>query len=108
MNTIYVNDKNNIRAVQNAINSLPDDGDTVVITKGEQLTAKIHLKSNVTLYMEENSILKFSTDFNDYLPPVFTRWEGVECYNYSPFIYAINKENIKICGSGTIEGRGQA
>lgn len=107
MNTIYVNDKNNIKAVQNAVDSLPKEGGTVVITKGEQLTSAIHLKSNVTLHIEENALLKFSTDFNDYLPPVFTRWEGVECYNYSPFIYAHNCENIKICGKGTIDGMGQ-
>ncbi|MEZ4686409.1 MAG: hypothetical protein R3B47_10175 [Bacteroidia bacterium] len=27
-----------------------------------------------------------------------TRWEGVECYNYFPLIYALDQENIAITG----------
>ncbi len=38
----------------------------------------------------------FSTDKTDYLPVVFTRWEGIECYNYSPLIYVNGCKNIAI------------
>jgi hypothetical protein len=31
---------------------------------------------------------------------VFTRWEGTELMNYSPFIYAFEQENIGITGKG--------
>ena len=31
-----------------------------------------------------------------------TSWEGLECYNYSPLVYAYDCENIAITGSGTL------
>ena len=40
--------------------------------------------------------------------PVFTRWEGVECYNYSSLIYAADCENVTICGTGVLDGAGSA
>ena len=50
--------------------------------------------------------MKFSQNPSDYLPVVFTRFEGTECYNYSPFIYAFEKENIAVTGQGTLDGQG--
>jgi polygalacturonase len=38
---------------------------------------------------------------------VLTRWEGTECYNYSPFIYAWQASNIGITGTGVIDGNSQ-
>ncbi len=46
--------------------------------------------------------------FADYLPVVFTRWEGIECYNYSPLIYAQDCRNIAVTGEGTLDGQGEA
>ena len=40
----------------------------------------------------------------DQYPVVFTRWEGVECMNYSAFIYACDQENIAVTGAGTLDG----
>ena len=34
-----------------------------------------------------------------------TRWQGIECYNYSPFIYAYGQTNVAITGRGTIDGQ---
>ena len=31
-----------------------------------------------------------------------TSWEGMECYNYSPLVYAFECENIAITGTGTL------
>ncbi|WP_449398391.1 hypothetical protein [Chryseobacterium wanjuense] len=45
----------------------------------------------------------FSQDSNDY-PIVFTRWEGMECMNYSSLIYAYEEENIAVTGEGTLDG----
>ncbi len=83
-------------------------GGTIVIPAGEWLTGPIHLKSNLRLLLEKGAIIRFSNRFEDYLPAVFTRWEGIECYNYSPLIYAAHCENILICGEGTMEGNGAA
>src|SRR5262249_55791890 len=70
-------------------------------------TGAIHLKSGVNLHLEKDAVLKFSTDSNAYLPVVFTRFEGTELYNYSPFIYALNQENIALTGEGTLDGQAQ-
>jgi unsaturated rhamnogalacturonyl hydrolase len=79
-------------------------GGRVVVPAGTFLTGAIHLKSNVNLHISERATLKFSTDPAKYLPVVYTRWEGTELMNYSPFIYAFEQENIAITGSGTLDG----
>lgn len=80
-------------------------GGIVVIPKGEWLTGKIHLKSNVNLYLNEGAILLFSDNPGDYLPAVSSTWEGMECYNYSPLIYAFQCKNIAITGKGMLKAK---
>lgn len=75
----------------------------VVVPAGEYMTGAITLLSNVNLHVSERATIRFSRDTSKY-PLVFTRWEGTECMNYSPFIYAFEQENIAITGSGTIDG----
>jgi len=79
-------------------------GGRVVVPDGTFLSGAIHLKSNVNLRISSNATILFSENTNDYKPLVLTRFEGVECMNYSPFIYAYGQENIAITGSGTIDG----
>jgi len=80
-------------------------GGKVVVPAGTYLTGAIHLKSNVNLEVSEGATIKFSTNPKDYLPVVFSRWEGVELFNYSPFIYAFEQRNIAITGKGTLDGQ---
>ncbi len=79
-------------------------GGRVVVPKGEWLTGAIHLKSNVNLHVSKDATVKFSTDTKKY-PNVFSRWEGMECMNYSPLIYAFEQENIAVTGEGTLDGQ---
>jgi polygalacturonase len=79
-------------------------GGRVVVPAGVFLTGAIHLKSGVNLHVAKDATLLFSRDPKQYLPVVFTRWEGTECMNYSPFIYAFEQANIAISGSGTLDG----
>jgi len=89
-----------------AIKTCSDQGGgTVLIPEGIYLTGPVYLKSNVNLHLEEGAILKFSTLTTDYLPAVLTRWEGVDCYNYSPLIYAYREKNIAITGKGILDGQ---
>ncbi len=81
-------------------------GGRVVVPAGEFLTGAIHLLSNVNLHVAAGATVKFSQNPADYLPVVFTRWEGVELMNYSPFIYAFEQRNIAITGQGTLDGQG--
>jgi len=80
-------------------------GGRVVVPAGQFLTGPIHLKSNVNLHVSKGATVKFSLDTADYLPVVLTRFEGTECYNYSPLIYAFEQENIAITGQGTLDGQ---
>ena len=79
-------------------------GGRVVVREGAFLTGAIHLKSNVNLVVQKDATLKFSPDPKLY-PIVLTRFEGLECMNYSPFIYAYNQQNIAITGGGTLDGQ---
>jgi polygalacturonase len=83
-------------------------GGRVLVPEGTFLTGPIHLKSNVDLHMSKESMILFSTEFNDFLPVVYTRYEGVECMNYSPMIYSFEQENIAVTGSGTLDGQAGA
>jgi polygalacturonase len=83
-------------------------GGTVLVPAGRWLTGPIHLSSNINLHVAKDAVLLFSTTFTDYLPPVLTRWEGLEVYNYSPLIYARDCENVAVTGSGKLDGQGAA
>ena len=80
-------------------------GGKVVVPEGKFLTGPVHLLSNVNLRLSSGATLKFSQNPKDYLPAVFTRWEGTELMNYSPFIYALDQTNIAITGEGILDGQ---
>ena len=80
-------------------------GGRVYVPAGQFLTGAIHLKSNVNLHVTKNATLLFSTDPNQYLPVVLTRWEGNDCYNYSPLIYAYRQTNVAVTGTGLLDGQ---
>ncbi len=81
-------------------------GGKVLVPSGKWFTGAIHLKSNVNLCLQEGAEIHFSDDPADYLPVVFTRWQGVEVMNYSPLIYARDCENIAVTGPGKLFGHG--
>jgi polygalacturonase len=83
-------------------------GGTVLVPAGRWVTGPIHLASNIHLHVAEGAELLFSQDFANYLPVVFSRWEGLELMNYSPLVYARDCENVAITGKGKLDGRGQA
>ena len=82
-------------------------GGRVVVPVGTFLTGAIHLRSSVNLYVAQGGKILFSTDTNAFLPVVFSRYQGIELMNYSPFIYAYGQTNIAITGPGTIDGQAQ-
>lgn len=91
---------------QSIKNASAEGGGTIYFPAGTYLTAAIHLESNITLDIESGAVLKFSTTFEDYLPFVKVRWEGVFMNSLSPLIYADKAENITIKGRGVIDGQG--
>lgn len=79
-------------------------GGRVVVPGGTFLTAAIHLKSGVNLHLADDATLKFIPEPQKYLPLVLVRFEGIECMNYSPLIYAFKQQNIAVTGKGTLDG----
>lgn len=79
-------------------------GGRVLVPAGVFATGAIHLQSNIELHLAEGATLRFSPDPAQYLPVVLTRWEGIECMNYSPLIYARDAQNVAITGTGTLDG----
>jgi len=77
-------------------------GGRVVVPAGTWFTGPVHLKSNVELHLEKDAVLSFSDDPKDCLPVVMSSWEGLECLNYSPLVYAYCCTNVAVTGKGTI------
>ena len=63
-------------------------GGRVVVPQGVWLTGAIHLKSNVDLHLAAGPNCGSAPTRTTTCPPVFVRWAGFECHNYSPLIYA--------------------
>ena len=96
--------KANQKAINNAIAKCSKaGGGRVVVPAGTWNTGAITLQSNVNLVIEKDATLLFAFDTNLY-PLVRTRWEGLDCWNYQPCIYAYQAKNIAITGEGTIDG----
>ena len=97
----------NQKAIQKAINRCTrQGGGRVVVPAGQRfLTGAIELKSGVNLVVEEGAVLEFAFEPQLY-PIVETSWEGLDCYNLSPCIYAFKATDIAISGKGTIDGGG--
>ena len=97
----------NQKAIQKAIDKCSKKGGgRVVIPAGQKfLTAAIQLKSGVNLEVQEGAVLEFAFEPELY-PIIPTRWEGLDCWNLSPLIYAYQARDIAITGKGTIDGGG--
>lgn len=99
-------------AIQKAIDDASSNGGGKVIIPGGSkddpnvyYSGAITLKNNVELHIEENAVVKFVRNkSNEFYPLVYTRWEGIEMMNFSPFIYSYNAENITISGKGILDG----
>ena len=99
--------KKNQKAIQKAIDTCSKKGGGRVIVPAGQhfLTGAIALKSYVNLVVEDGAVLEFAFE-PDLYPLVRTRWEGLDCWNLSPLIYAYQQTDIAITGKGTIDGGG--
>ena len=86
-------------AIQNAIDKCSEEGGgRVIVPAGTFITGTLFLKSNVNLYLENGSVLKGSTDLNDYSRA--GRSPGI--------IYCEDAINVGISGTGTIDGSGDS
>ena len=81
-------------------------GGRVIVPEGTFNTGAITLLSKVNLHVEKGGVLLFAFQPELY-PIVPTRWEGLDCYNLQPCVYAYKQTDIAITGEGTIDGGGE-
>ena len=91
-------------ALQNLLDECSESGGgKVVVPRGVyRCDGPLKLKSFTELHFEDGAVIKFSPHPEHYLPQVFTRWEGVEIYNYSPMIYGRDLTDVALTGNGTL------
>ncbi len=77
-------------------------GGRVVVPPGTWVSGAIRLLSNVDFHVSAGATIAFSGDVTKY-PTVLTRYEGIECMNHSPMVYAYRARNIALTGSGTLD-----
>ena len=104
----------NTAAIQRAIDNC-GPGDSVYIPAGKFLTGALNLHSDMELYIEKDGVLQGTADPADYLPRIWSRFEGYEreCYrsllNLGTLDHnnkAYSCENVVIRGEGSIFGGG--
>ena len=91
----------------NALQKVKESGGgTLYVGKGIWRTGPIELFSNTTLFLDEGAVISFIPEPERY-KPVWSRWEGVECYAMHPCVFAAGQENISITGKGILDGSGE-
>lgn len=97
----------NQKAINKAIDACSKaGGGRVIVPAGTFHTGAITLKSRVNLHVEKGATLQFVFQPELY-PIVPTRWEGLDCNNLQPCIYAYKQTDVAITGEGTIDGGGE-
>jgi hypothetical protein len=100
--------KNSAPIINHLIDSLnKNNGGTIYFPAGRYYCGPIIMKSNITLFTDAGAFILFSDNFNDYLPMVQSRWEGLRVKTFISPIYAIDAHNISIKGEGHFEGNGK-
>ena len=96
----------NTAAFKAAIKACSDaGGGHVIVPAGTYTSGAIHLLSNVDFHLNSGATIKFSGTASNF-PVVLTRYEGIECMNRSPMVYAYGQTNIALTGSGTLDAGG--
>ncbi|MDL2229257.1 glycoside hydrolase family 28 protein [Treponema sp. OttesenSCG-928-L16] len=81
-------------------------GGVLHVGPGIWATGPIELFSRTALSIDEKALISFIPEPERYIP-VFSRWEGVECYAMHPCVFASQAEDVVITGKGRLEGNGQ-
>jgi len=99
-------------AINQAINAAHEaGGGTVHFPAGTYLSASIHLKSNITLYLEAGATILAADDaVAKYDDPEPNAWTAYQDFGHSHWqnslIWGIGLEGIAILGPGLIHGKG--
>ncbi|WP_342648533.1 glycosyl hydrolase family 28 protein [Mucilaginibacter sp. CSA2-8R] len=97
----------NTKAIQATIDECAKKGGgTIIIPKGIFLSGALYIKPKVNIEMQDGSVLKGSTNIEDY-PKATTRIEG----HFEPWRAALlnadKADHLRITGKGTLDGNGK-
>jgi polygalacturonase len=87
-------------------------GGTVYFSAGNYLSVSIHLKSNITLYLDQGATIVAANTSKEaqYDPPEPNQWEAYQDFGHSHWhnslIWGENLTNVSILGPGMIWGKG--
>ena len=95
----------NTEAFRKAIEAAAAEGGRVIVPNGIWLTGPIRLLPNTELHLEDNAVILFDKDPEEY-PLVITDFEGIMRIRARSPIYAENATNIAVTGNGIINGNG--
>lgn len=73
------------QAIQKAVDDC-NMGDVVYLPAGIYRTGALRLHSNMELYLEEGATLQGTDNPEDYLPRIWSRFEGIEMACYSSLL----------------------
>jgi hypothetical protein len=104
-NTVDVREGSTIQDTIDACHA--SGGGRVVVPPGSFHTGALRLRSCVELHLSEGATLRFSED-PERFPPVPTRYEGLECVNRSPPIYALDETDVALTGGGALDASATA
>ena len=104
----------NTAAIQQAIEDCKED-EMVYVPAGTFLTGALTLHDHMELYLEEGAVLQGSSNPEDYLPRIPSRFEGTERECYQSLLNlgvmdhraGCTSEDVLIRGKGTISGGGR-
>ena len=104
----------NTAALQRAIDDCRAD-QAVYFPAGTFMTGSLRLHSDMELYLDKDAVLKGTAEPDDYLPRIWSRFEGTEMECLSGLLNLgeidhnarATSHNVVIRGSGTIEGGGR-
>jgi len=103
----------NTECLQHAIDDCGEN-EAVYFPAGIYKTGALRLHSNMELYVDKGAILQGTDEPEDYLPRIWSRFEGTELECYSSLLNigelnyreGYNCENVMIRGGGTIASGG--
>lgn len=82
------------------------EGGVLHLEEGTYLTGPLHIRAkNLVIELDKGAVIKFIADETLYRP-VYSRWEGVNCYCMHPCVLIEEADGLIVRGEGVLDGNG--
>ncbi|WP_320129110.1 glycoside hydrolase family 28 protein [uncultured Sphaerochaeta sp.] len=83
------------------------EGGSLTVGSGVWKTGPLAITGHdITLHLDKGATIQFIPEADLYLP-VYSRWEGVNCYCMHPCLFVNETQRVTIEGEGTLDGNGK-